>query len=71
VEQAFAYDGQRLMTVLPGEPPLNEPSTLRDPGCFVFEADHFAECVFSNREPGPNGTEGLRDMKLISAIYKS
>jgi predicted dehydrogenase len=71
VEQAFAYDGQRLMTVLPGEGPINEPSTLRDPGCFVREADHFAECIFSNRDPGPNGAEGLRDMKLMAAIYKS
>jgi predicted dehydrogenase len=71
VEQAFAYDGQRLMTVLPGEGPINEPSTLRDPGCFVREADHFADCIFSNREPGPNGAEGLRDMKLMAEIYKS
>jgi predicted dehydrogenase len=43
---------------------------MKDPGCFVREADHFAECVFSNREPGPNGEEGLRDMKLMAAIYK-
>jgi len=71
VEQAFGYEGQRLMAILAGEPPLNEPSTLRDPGCFVREADHFAECVFGNREPGPNGTEGLRDMNLMAAIYKS
>jgi len=71
VEQAFAYDGQRLMTVLPGEPPINEPSTLKDPGCFVREIDHFADCIFSNRDPGPNGAEGLRDMKLMAAIYKS
>jgi predicted dehydrogenase len=71
VEQAFAYDGQRLMAVISGQPPINEPSSLRDPGCFVREADHFAECVFSNREPGPNGAEGLRDMKLMAGIYKS
>ena len=71
VEQAFAYEGQHLMAVMDGAPPINEPGTLRDPGCFVREADHFAECIFSNREPGPDGTEGLRDMKLMAAIYKS
>jgi predicted dehydrogenase len=70
VEQAFAYEGQHLMAVMDGGPPINEPSSFRDPGCFVREADHFAECIFSNREPGPNGTEGLRDMRLIAAIYK-
>jgi hypothetical protein len=26
--------------------------------------------VFSNREPGPNGAEGLKDMKLMAAIYR-
>ena len=71
VEQAFAYDGQRLTAKLPGEPAIDEPGTLRDPACFVREADHFAECIFSNREPGPNGSEGLRDMKLMAAIYAS
>jgi predicted dehydrogenase len=71
MEQAFAYDGQRLMTTLPDAGPINEPSALRDPGCFVREADHFADSVFSNRDPGPNGAEGLRDMKLMAAIYKS
>ena len=70
VEPAFPYDGQRLVARVAGEPPIDEPSTLRDPGCFVRLADHFAECIFSNREPGPNGAEGLRDMKLIAAIYK-
>jgi predicted dehydrogenase len=70
VEPAFPYDGQRLVAKIAGEAPIDEPSTLRDPGCFVREADHFAECVFSNREPGPNGAEGLRDMKLMAAIYR-
>ena len=71
VESAFAYDGQRLMAALPGQALLNEPTTLADPGCFVREADHLAECVFSNREPGPNGAEGIKDMKLMAAIYQS
>src|SRR5580658_478301 len=52
VEPAFSYDGQRLMAKIAGEAPIDEPSTMRDPGCFVRQADHFAECVFSNREPG-------------------
>jgi predicted dehydrogenase len=70
VEPAFAYDGQHLKAKIVGEAPIDEPSTLRDPGCFVRQADHFAESVFSNREPGPNGAEGLKDMKLMAAIYR-
>ncbi|HEX3742877.1 MAG TPA: Gfo/Idh/MocA family oxidoreductase [Bryobacteraceae bacterium] len=69
VEPAFPYDGQHLRAKIAGEPPIDEPSTMRDPGCFVLQADHFAESVFSNREPGPDGAEGIRDMKLIAAIY--
>jgi predicted dehydrogenase len=70
VEPAFPYDGQHLKAKIAGEAPIDEPSTLRDPACFVRQADHFAECVFSNREPGPNGAEGLKDMKLMAAIYR-
>jgi predicted dehydrogenase len=69
VEPAFAYDGQHLKAKIAGEPPIDEPGTLRDPACFVRQADCFADCIFSNREPGPNGAEGIRDMKLMAAIY--
>ena len=42
-----------------------------DPAHFVREADHFSECVMQNKEPVAPGEEGLRDMRLIEAIYKS
>lgn len=71
VEPAFSYDGQRFIARIAGEPAIDEPTNFKDPGCFMREADHFAECVFSNREPGPNGAEGIRDMKWIAAIYQS
>ena len=71
VQPAFDYEGQRIMARIPGEMPIDEPTNFRDPGCFVREADHFADCVFSNREPGPDGAEGIRDMKLMAAIYQS
>jgi predicted dehydrogenase len=71
VQPAFDYEGQRIMARIPGEPAIDEATNFKDPGCFVREADHFADCVFSNREPGPNGAEGIRDMKLMAAIYQS
>jgi predicted dehydrogenase len=37
----------------------------------VREADHFAQCVFDNKEPKSNGEEGLRDMQYIAEIYRS
>ena len=71
VENAFGYDGQHLTAAVEGEAPINEASTERDPAQFPRLADHLAECVFDNKEPKCAGEEGLRDMKLMAAIYKS
>jgi predicted dehydrogenase len=71
VENAFGYDGQHLTALVEGEPPMNEASTERDPAHFPRLADHLAECVFDNKEPKTAGEEGLRDMQLMAAIYRS
>ena len=68
-EPAWGYDGLRLVARIQGEPPIDEPNTERHPAQFVREADHFAECIFQNKEPKTLGEEGLRDMKLIAEIY--
>jgi glucose-fructose oxidoreductase len=35
------------------------------------ELDAFAECVRHNREPEPNGAQGLRDVAIMQAIYQA
>ena len=42
-----------------------------NPRQFAREADHLAECILENKEPKADGAEGLRDMKIITAIYQS
>jgi predicted dehydrogenase len=37
----------------------------------ALELDAFADCIRHNREPGPNGTVGLRDVAVMQAIYES
>jgi len=37
----------------------------------ALELDAFADCIRRNREPGPSGAEGLRDVAVIEAIYQS
>ena len=37
----------------------------------AFLMDNFAKCVVENRESSVNGEEGLKDAKVIEAIYKS
>jgi predicted dehydrogenase len=71
VENAFGYDGQHLTAKMDGESPVDDPSTERDPLNFYRLADHLAECVFDNKEPKCAGEEGLRDMKLMAAIYRT
>lgn len=71
MEPAFGYEGQHLKADIKGEVPIDEPNPARDPSQFVTEADHFARCVFDNKEPKTNGEEGLRDMQYMAEIYRS
>jgi predicted dehydrogenase len=71
MEPAFGYQGQHLTANIPGEPAIDDLSSAKDPSQFIPEADDLAESILRDREPKANGEEGLRDMKLIAAIYKS
>jgi predicted dehydrogenase len=71
VEPGFAYEGDHLIAHIQGEPPIDDLSPEKDPMQFAREADHLAACIRENREPKPNGEEGLKDMKLMMEIYHS
>jgi predicted dehydrogenase len=38
---------------------------------FAPELLYFSECILRNREPEPSGAEGLMDVRVIEAIYRS
>ena len=38
---------------------------------FAPELIHFSDCVLSNKEPEPSGEEGLADVRVIQALYRS
>lgn len=38
---------------------------------FVLELDAFADCIRRQRDPEPDGMEGLRDIATVEAIYRS
>lgn len=75
MEPAFSYEGLHLKAELQGEgkskDSIDEPNPAKDPSQFATQANYFAQCVFGNREPKTNGQEGLRDMQLMSRIYRS
>jgi predicted dehydrogenase len=44
---------------------------LKEGNQFAAELDHMAECVLQNKTPKTPGEEGLRDIRLIMAIYEA
>jgi predicted dehydrogenase len=38
---------------------------------FASEMDHFSECIINNTDPLTPGEEGLKDLKIMMAIYES
>ena len=38
---------------------------------FAAEISYFSSCVLQDRQPEPSGIEGLQDVRLVEAIYRS
>lgn len=38
---------------------------------FAATLDYFSECVLHDRQPEPSGVEGLQDIRMVEAIYRS
>lgn len=70
MEPAFNYEGVRLHGEVGGKQ-IELASTEKHPYQFKIEAEHFADCIRNNKEPGAPGEEGLKDMLAIEAIYQS
>lgn len=70
LEPATSYQGQRMWVRQNNvTEEVTPPALPKDQ--FVGQLDHLAECAMTGREPLVAGEEGLRDMRLIEAIYRS
>ncbi len=38
---------------------------------FAPELLYFSDCILKNREPEPSGEEGMQDVRIVEALYKS
>jgi len=38
---------------------------------FAAEIAYFSDCILNDKEPEPSGLEGLADVRVVQAIYKS
>jgi predicted dehydrogenase len=71
MEPATAYGGNHLW-VGPGiRTPEIIPPQGPDATTWAGQLDHLVTCIREDREPIVSGQEGLRDMRIITAIYQS
>ncbi len=72
LENAFAYQGQRMRVAQrSGAMERVDEWRLGQANQFALEIDHFADCILHGRRPRTPGEEGLQDMILMEAIYRS
>ena len=68
LEPATGYSGLRLR-IRKGNATEERDLPVRDH--FALEMDHMSECVMENKEPLTPGEEGLKDLRLMMAIYEA
>jgi predicted dehydrogenase len=64
LDPAYSYGGLEGRT-------SKAPMTLPQVDHFAAEMDDFAQCIINKRPTKVPGEEGLRDVKLMAAIYES
>lgn len=69
VEPALSYNGVKFHIQRPGQ--QEESPDLGDPNQFATEMDALADCIINNKEPKASGEHGLRDVRIMSAIYEA
>ena len=71
LEPATAYEGNRIRRGRAWGPVSDHAAPPQGQNQFSAMMDHLSDCVRSGAEPIVPGEEGLRDMRLIEAIYRS
>ena len=66
---AFAFEEERRLTGKIAGKWFEKEFTAIDE--FALELDAFADCIRENREPEPDGEQGMRDIIILDAIYRS
>jgi len=53
------------------KPQIPQRDQQEDLSAFQAQMDHFLNCIIKNKEPSPNGNDGLWAMKILEAAYHS
>ncbi|HVW85275.1 MAG TPA: Gfo/Idh/MocA family oxidoreductase, partial [Bryobacteraceae bacterium] len=68
-QPAYDYTTDIRLQLSVGEQKSERTFPKRDQ--FAAEIDYFSDCIRNNREPEPDGQEGLIDVMIVEAIYES
>lgn len=69
ISAAYAHDAEaRLVIYRHGRA---EEHAFAPSDQFAAEISHFSSCILEDRQPEPSGIEGLQDVRIIEAIYRS
>ena len=69
VDPAFEYAGELRHVLTLGERTRERTFAKRDQ--FAPELLYFSRCILDGTEPEPSGEEGLADVRIIEALYRS
>jgi predicted dehydrogenase len=65
LDPAYSYSG------IAGRRSDKKPLAFNQVDQFATEMDNFAECILNNKTTKVSGEEGLRDIRILMAIYES
>jgi predicted dehydrogenase len=69
---AFGYHGNKLTwSHLQDGGEIQVTPQIEEKDQFALEMDHFCECILEDKTPRTPGEEGLRDHRIMEAIYES
>jgi predicted dehydrogenase len=71
MEPATRYEGNKLWIGKDGREDAIDPPKGPGANQFAAQLDHLPLCIAQNKDPIVGGDEGLRDLRIIEAIYRS
>ena len=69
IEPAYTYSGQLKWHLTVGE--KQSKRTFAKGDQFAPQLIHFSDCVLNGKQPEPDGYDGLADVRVVEAIFKS
>lgn len=71
LEPGTSYGGHSMRIRIRDKEEKVTPPRTADANQFAAQLDHLAQSILAGREPIASGEEGLRDLRIMEAIYRS